>query len=548
MYSGSRNRKESTQKPPFMPPLLLSATLLLTGCAPEEKTLLLTPETASEEETELAGSSRDFTVKKIYTYTYETRSQLDKSAFLQDCDENEIHIIALEDADGEEKLAYRQVDYRYGFYDTVGEFLQTWEDWNNPDGGEMESDLYIHRLLPSPDGKQLLVYVQSAFWDRTMVWLYALGEQELLLYEGDIPTAGDLQGSFSPTGRWVTFDAAGASTGDTCLVPVYDCLKEREEDAPAPWLMSSTSALFYPFDQILHTNQHSSAWPWKSALLDVDGQAGLISFAQEPDPSSVSATRILPLSPSVVPDASLLSEDAEQLPNQYQYQSCYLFEYEDMPYLHYSITEDGREIEYLGNPSHLCSIEMDTFTSPRESMNFPGIVWDFLRLDSGDVLVALAQETNQNAADYGTEKFFSALIPRGVCTANPYLCSAANPHLRSAENPYLCHTASAQKPATAQAKTSLFLAGGDDTQGNTENHSSQYLDVDNNLSVTIQELWGIQSADLYLYPGGTSEGQLLYKNLQNLLSMEYDAQNGRILLETYEGNDLSHRKCILLEL
>lgn len=519
MYSGSRNRKESTQKTPIMPPLLLSATLLLTGCAPEEKTLLLTTETASEEETELAGSSRDFTVKKIYTYTYETRSQLDKSAFLQGCDENEIHIIALEDADGEEKLAYRQVDYRYGFYDTVGEFLQTWEDWNNPDGGEMEGDLYIDKLLPSPDGKQLLVYVQSAFWDRVMVWLYTLGEQELLLYEGDVPTVGDLQGSFSPTGRWVTFDAAGASTGDTCLVPVYDCRKEREEDAPAPWLMSSTSALFYPFDQILHTNQHSSVWPWKSALLDIDGQAGLISFVQEPAYSSVSATRILPLSPSIVPDASLLSEDAEQLPNHYQYQSCYLYEYEGMPYLYFSITEDGKVIDYLGNPSHLCSVDMDTFSTQNSLYDFPGIVWDFLRLDSGDVLVALAQETNQNASDYGTEKFFSALIPHGVCAANPYLCH-----------------------------TSLFLAEGDDTQGNTVNHSSQYLDVDSNLSVTIQELWGIQSADLYLYPGGTSEGQLLYKNLQNLLSMEYDAQNGRILLETYEGNDLSHRKCILLEL
>ena len=110
MHPGSRNRKKNvpfSKKAHIMPPLLLSAALLLTGCAPEEKTLLLTTELSSDEETEQADASRDFSVKKIYTYAYETRSELEKSAFLQGCGENEIHILALESTDGEEKLAYR---------------------------------------------------------------------------------------------------------------------------------------------------------------------------------------------------------------------------------------------------------------------------------------------------------------------------------------------------------------------------------------------------------------------------------------------------------
>ncbi len=40
----------------------------------------------------------------------------------------------------------------------------------------------------------------------------------------------------------------------------------------------------------------------------------------------------------------------------------------------------------------------------------------------------------------------------------------------------------------------------------------------------------------------------MYKNLQNLISMEYDARNRRILLETCESDNMTHRKCIILEL
>lgn len=512
--------------PPIVPPLLLSSALLLAGCAPEEKTLLLTTEPASEEETELAASSRDFTVKKIYTYAYETRSELNKSAFLQGCDNNEIHIIALEDSEGQETLAYRQVDYRYGFYDTVGEFLQTWENWNNPEGGEMEGDLYIQKLLPSPDGKVLLAYVESAFWDTTFVWLYTLEGQKLLLYEGDNLAEGSLQGSFSPSGRWATFDAAGISTGGTSLVPVYDCHKNPEAETAASWSIPFTSSRLSPPDQVLYSDIRSPVLLCETMLCDTaDGQAGLVTLAQNQNDSFVSATRVSPVEDfAVVPDASLLSEESEMAPS-FQYQSCYLYERDKIPYLQYKISDTGNEVNYLETPHRLSGMDMDTFTLCHQPREFPGIVWDFLRLDSGEILAAIAQETNQEVSGLNMKQPFSALISHGVCAANPYLC----------------HGASAQKPG-------FLLAEGDDSQGRAVNQTPERLDISGSLAFTIQRFWGIQSADLYFYPNEATDGQLLYKNLQNLISMEYDQQNGRILLETYEGNDLSHRKCILLEL
>ena len=522
MHPGRRNRKKNvpfSKKAHIMPPLLLSAALLLTGCAPEEKTLLLTIESSSDEETEQADASRDFSVKKIYTYAYETRSELEKSAFLQGCGENEIHILALESTDGEERLAYREVDYRYGFYDTVGAFRQTWKEWNNPDSEETEGHLYIEDLLPAPDGRQLLVYLRSAFWDRAMVWLYTLGEPELLLYEGTVPADGPLQGSFSPDGRWVTFDAAGLSTGTVRLVPVYDCRRNLGTEAPGFWTIPSTDTRLSPPDQMLYTDLHSPVWPWEVKLCDAaDGQAGLTSLAQNRGDSFVSATRITPIPNLAAPDASLLSDETNQASKHYhQYQSCYLYEQEDMPYLRYNISGDGNAIDYLETPHRLCSMDMDTLSPRYQPMEFPGIIWDFHRLDSGDLLVALAQEPDRNAADSGTGQFLSRWVQQST---------------------RLC--ASLHNPFGALAQPPLFLAGGSAASG--ENASIDYVHV------AIQDFWGLQSADLYLYPHGETEGHLLYKNLQNLIGMEYDAQNGRILLETYEGTDLTHRKCIILEL
>ena len=65
--------------PTFMPPLLrisamlfttamlLAVSLLLAGCAPEEKTMLLPQASPSGDQAETEAVARDFTVKKIYT-------------------------------------------------------------------------------------------------------------------------------------------------------------------------------------------------------------------------------------------------------------------------------------------------------------------------------------------------------------------------------------------------------------------------------------------------------------------------------------------------
>ena len=192
--------------------LLFPVALLLTGCTPEEKTMLLPQAASSGDEAENRTATGDFTVKKIYTYTYDTLPQLGKSAFLSGCGDNEIHILSLGGQESGEVLEYREVDYRYGFYDVAGAFWEIREDLSDPPGEEMAKDLYIERILPSPDGKQLLVYIRSSFWDRLIVRLYTLGEAEpLLLYEGTSEASDAIRGSFSPDGRWVTFDAGGAS-------------------------------------------------------------------------------------------------------------------------------------------------------------------------------------------------------------------------------------------------------------------------------------------------------------------------------------------------
>lgn len=69
----------------------------------------------------------------------------------------------------------------------------------------------------------------------------------------------------------------------------------------------------------------------------------------------------------------------------------------------------------------------------------------------------------------------------------------------------------------------------------------------NSLAET-QLFWDIRSVDLYLYSEDGTGGQLLYKNLQNVINMEYDAETRRILLETYESWNQMSRKCIVLEL
>ena len=132
----------------------------------------------------------------------------------------------------------------------------------------------------------------------------------------------------------------------------------------------------------------------------------------------------------------------------------------------------------------LSILNMDTPEYDRESRIFPEPVWSFLPLESGDILAVII--TASNSGSVATET-------NGVYVQN----------------------------------------------GREESGSAS--------PVVIQNYWDIQYADLYLYPADGSERRLLYKNVQNLLNMEYNAQTRRILLETYENEDICHRRCIILE-
>lgn len=527
-YSGKRkqtNRKRLLpEKKRIMPPLLLMAALLLAGCAPEEKTLLLPQASTSEDESEAEGSVQEFTVRKIYTYAYETSGELSKSAFLRGCDENEFHIISLDAQDDDGELEYLQVDYRYGFYDTAGSFFQAREI----SGEETEGDLSISRLLPSPDGRQLLVYVQSAVRNTLTVWLYTLGSQEpLLLYEGTRIMDSPMKGSFSPSGHWVTFDAAGSSTGPARLVPIYDCTKERSQ-AQEPWRIPEPSCQLHPPDQVLYMDTKAPGTLWDAALYDSADKAGLINITRESG-SLIQASMISTPDTNLIPDASLLEENLLSL---CAYSAFYLHGYMEMPYLQYSFSEDT--IDYMGSPSRLWRMDLSTLEVDTMPQDFPDLVWDFLRLESGDLLVALVQTTGNNSAGSGSTDMLawagclSAAIlgPQGIAQA----AALSSPGPLSGLDP--------QGLMLAQNNAAVM----------EEAYPNQNYWEGRSLPVSVQAHWGIRSADLYLYPEGQAEGHLLYKNLQNLIGMEYDAQSGRILLETYEGKDLTRRRCIILEL
>ncbi len=525
--------KKEKHKKKYRPLLLsLTALLLLTGCTPEEKTLLLTKSQPAEEESEVSDPARDFTVKKIYAYTYTTRDLLTKSAFLQGCAENEFHIAALDEKDMDEKLVYRQVDYRYGFYDTVGEFFRFSEDWFDPASEESRSDdtaretnadLYIEKLLPSPDGTQLLIYVRSAFWDTCFVWLYTLGSQKpWLLYEG-ISTAFLLKGSFSPDGHWVTFDVEGAVINDKRLVPIYDCHKDSFAADDQYWTISQknmSSDRLYPPDELIYSSLEDTDSLWSSELCGCYDTYSpvLLSFLYDkncnlsvdlkykcyPDDESESYTDTptnmqqgsnsrlyltgTDLDENNEPETSPMNT-SPNMPypddRSYGHASTSLFTFKEMPYFQYKYLEDQKLLYYMSDAFTLSILNIDTPEYDRESRIFPEPVWSFLPLETGDILAVII--TASNTGPIATEN-------NGIYMQNGHdECGSASP-------------------------------------------------------VIIQNYWDIQYADLYLYPADGSERRLLYKNVQNLLNMEYDAQTRRILLETYEDDDISHRRCIILEL
>lgn len=461
----------------FLPFTLL---LPLTGCAPEERTLLLPKTVVLEEETQKSGSTKDFTVKKLYTYEYETRETLVKSAFLKDCDENKINILAKE-TDEENILAFRQVDYRYGFYDTISNFLQFWEDWSNPSEGTFTGDLIIEKLLPSPDGRQYLVYIRSVFWERRIVWLYTLGEQEpLLLYESNMEIDGILKGSFSPSGRFVTFDVFGASTGSQHYVPIYDCSKAAASEEAPEYIALENQARLYPPAQTLHYSDTYEP-PDKllaAELFDISGNVGLLSFSRTGKTDIGTSIRYW----NGAPNSFLTDMSASSL--QY-YRGVLLNETAalKMPYLKYVYYADENAVYFLEDMAKLLKTTIEVGAErTNEYIQFPNVILDFLRLDTGDLLVMIAQ-------DFGVSK-----------------------------------------------------------EKNNGFNANMLLEENIDSPLFIQRYWDILSADLYLYPAGETEGKLLYKNVQNLISMEYCEETRRILLETYEEPALNKRKCIILEL
>ncbi len=499
--------------------LLLTAAALLSGCAREEKTLLLPESLPNEEKTETADPEKDFSVKKIYAYSYETRELLTKSAFLQGCGENGIHIAAQEEGDLNEKLVYRHVDYRYGFYDTLGEFFGFWEDWFNPAGDETNGNLYIDSLLPSPDGSQMLVYIRSVYDATCLVWLYTCGGSEpWLLYESHQEDYSFPEGSFSPSGRWVTFDVTGETTGSDRIVPIYDCSKDSFVEKEDYWTVSSgkeNSSFLYPPDKTLYAANEGAGPLFTAALYDLgDAETPcLLSFTRDQDGAVAASLEYKdsalrkPQSPSgtgaekdsllhyLVNEQHNYGENTEDLQRNRldppldtseDFQNRSFYSYLDLspktPYFLYKYMEKTTFVYYMADSFQIRSLEMNMLQAGNTPKQFPEPVWDFLPLDSGDLLVVLVQSWSTTPL----EKM-------------------------SADN-------------------------------------ETYWTEINSHPDFIRKQLDIQSGDLYLYPADGSEPKLLYKNIQYLLNMEYDSETRRILLETCEEDSPSRRRCIILEL
>ncbi len=457
--------------------LSVSFLLFLTGCTPKEKTVLL-PEhptqEATEEETESFG---DYTVKKIYTYEYETDAMLEKSAYLTDCKEREIRVVATEASEAHTLPTGRQVDYRYGFYDTLytpsdpgeqsltdiqrafwGLFIQP-EDWAERPADTMEDAMYhLDRLLLSSDGTRLLVYAGAESWDNRRVWLYDLRTgRPWFLYEGS-QEAYDLPvGSFSRDGRYVTFDIRGSVTLDG-TIPVYDCQKEPPTDDTIEenrvWLTSSSS-MYLP-DQTLRAAEENTGIFRMAELVNVQGKPGVITFLQE-DSSDVEVVKYQ------------LNRDA------YSESVYWLYglSKEATLTIPYEVDTEENRLYYLINFYQLWDLQLEEGTSkgPEE---FSDALVSFLRLDNGDLLA--------------------------LCTEDPSL--------------YFLESSSADRSFQSNTQMPSYLP----------------------------------PSDLYLYPAGRTERKLLYKNLQNVIAMEYDARTRRILIETTETESRTHRTCIILEL
>ncbi len=429
----------------------LGAVLFLFGCTQEEKTVVLPGEETWAAEGEEDWGEGGFSVKRIYTFSYETSAVLEQSAFIQDCGENEIRVITTQEEEKEGMLEARMVDYRYGFYETEGEFPEIKEDW-------AEDGRHIGKMLASPDGEQILVYLSSDLSNYSAVQLHQLGAPKpWILYEGEGGAGRSSEGSFTPDGRWVTFDVSGIWMGEEMVVPVYDCLKLPDQ----PKIILDDSAQLYPPDLMLQNGTPSCGQLWEAQLKDFFGEVGRIGIDSESD-------------------GGLLF--VEDFPGKRSSSRLAGGVQTSMAYLQYEFKEEENMLYYLAQDMQLWSMDLTqkTFGNP---VVFKEEVLDFLLLETGEILVLAVPEQREP----------------GI--------------------------------------------GGSDYIVNLDS----IREADSRL-MTIQKFWSIRSVDLYLYPAGGGEGELLYKDIRDLAAMEYDEENGRILLETFEDREAGKRKCLILEL
>lgn len=460
--------------------LLLCFLALTAGCTPTEKTLLL--ETQVQDEIgETVESEEDFTVKKIYTYTYDVSWMLDKSASLEGCKEHEIRVIANGGAGSGGMPEGRLVDYRYGFYDLVGPgeisreeqtgsgMAEFWNLWpcEDPDEEAKEQPenpaYYVEQLQLSPDGTQMLVYAGAEDSDDRRVWLYDYKTAEpWLLYQGTRDDWSYPRGAFSPGGQWVTFDVAGDKSGN--LVVIYDCHKERTADnGETDWIKLDGLSKIYAPDQTLYLSRNGYTKVWTAEIFEISGYPGVVSILENKE-----------FSPEAFESYNLgEGYGTGHFMSQYYLRGDLAG---TMLYLRYELDMEENRLYYMENFRRLWSIDMvqgDT----AEVGNFADSVLDFRRLDSGEILALTTQES--------LEKYVMNM---------------------------------------------------------------GYLEYSVNSLPEAQNFWDIRSVDLYLYTPDGTDGQLLYKNLQHVINMEYDAGTRRILLETYEDASQTSRKCIVLEL
>ena len=450
-----------------------------TGCAPREKTLLLPDVYTLDAESEDSTAADDFTVKKIYTYSYETNPALDHSASLKNCDEHEVFVIANEENTDRQMPLLRQVDYRYGFYDTSGQSKTPWEEpekvlhpmfwrlWSPDEASEPkdadagEDFLYgIDKMLLSPDGKKMLVYARAESWDNYFVWLYDFETQTpYTLYQGTPPEGVDPKGSFSPSGRWAAFDATGSLHQK--LILLYDCHKDRNDGDEEAFIPINDHTSFYPPDDAIPVAETASHLIREAGLFDRSDRAGLLTFVQEYDQEMLA-----------IESYNLPPDETDPL---YTESSYYLYGMPGhLPYFRCALDTKNNHIYYLNDTSQMQSTDLTHGTSG-VIRDFSGAVLDFLLLDSGDFLLLSSQDANA----------FS-------------IKSTAN--------------------------------------------------VSNPDSLTLQKEWDISSMDLYLYATEDENERLLYKNLHNVICMEYDETTRRILVETSEDGTLRRRQCVILEL